>query len=138
MKKQCFKCNKVKDIRCFYRHPQMFDGHLNKCKNCTKEDVKNPKYRERIIAYEKKRQYFPERKEAMIKYQQIRRQRFKGIARARAKINNALRSGQIKKSPCEICGIEKVEAHHPDYRSPLKIRWLCRKHHLTIEGKIPY
>ena len=37
--KNCFKCNTTKDIDDFYEHPQMGDGHLNKCKDCTKADV---------------------------------------------------------------------------------------------------
>lgn len=31
----------IKPIDDFYKHPQMGDGHINKCKDCTKKDVRN-------------------------------------------------------------------------------------------------
>lgn len=46
-------------------------------------------------------------------------------------VARALRSGRLKRYPCEWhkCDKTRVEAHHPDYRFPLTVAWLCRVHH---------
>lgn len=40
MIKTCFKCGIEKSLDDFYRHNEMSDGHLNKCKECSKKDNK--------------------------------------------------------------------------------------------------
>lgn len=38
--KVCFKCGNLKDLEDFYKHSKMSDGHLGKCKDCTRLDTK--------------------------------------------------------------------------------------------------
>ena len=49
--KVCFKCSEEKPLSEFYKHKQMGDGHLNKCKICTKKDAK-VKYEENMLSEE--------------------------------------------------------------------------------------
>lgn len=44
-------------------------------------------------------------------------------------VKKAITRGVLVPQPCEVCGQEKAHAHHDDYSKPLKVRWLCRKHH---------
>lgn len=46
MQKKCFKCDVTKELNEYYKHPGMSDGHLNKCKECTKKDSQK---REQIL-----------------------------------------------------------------------------------------
>lgn len=67
------------------------------------------------------------RKKYFIEYELTKRDSVKKIARKL--LHLAISSGKLKSIPCEICGILPVEAHHDDYYEPLKVRWLCIKHH---------
>ena len=137
--KKCFKCGLVKPLNEFYKHTQMSDGHVNKCKECNKKDVRehrvNPKYREKVLKYDRERFKKPERKKLVLKYQRERRKKYPEKDRARRLINYQIRKGVLKPKVCEICGSKKTEAHHEDYYKPLEIRWLCFKCHRKIHGQ---
>ena len=137
--KKCFKCGRKKPLDMFYKHSKMGDGHLNKCKHCTKKDVSEnyKKNRKHYAQYEKERNQRPERKSAVLEYQRRRRANFPGKYKARNAVSNAIRDGRLVRQPCEICG-DKSQAHHDDYRKPLDVRWLCRKHHLEHHEKESY
>ena len=126
--KKCFKCGDEKPLNEFYKHSQMADGYLNKCKNCTKKDVHHRRHfteaRERILEYDRKRgnrQNYIDVK----KYRELYPKKYK----AHAMVNRAVRAKKLFKEPCEICGNINVNAHHDDYDKPLNIRWLCSVHH---------
>ena len=138
--KKCFKCGEVKPLRAFYRHPMMGDGRLNKCKECTKMDVAEnySKNREYYAEYERERFQRKSRKKACIKYQRERRQRFPEKEKARRMVSYYIRTGKLKKQPCEKCESTESQAHHDDYSKPLDVRWLCRKCHLEEHGKEAY
>lgn len=124
--KKCFKCGAEKPLTEFYKHRKMSDGHLNKCKECTKKDTT----KNRWDNISEKREYDRERGNRQDpEYLKSWRNKFPVKYKAHNSLNNALRDGKIEKSPCEICGNEKSVAHHDDYNKPLSVRWLCQAHH---------
>lgn len=132
--KRCFKCQQMKPLDEFYAHPMMKDGHLNKCKECTRSDV-HRNYMSRIEhyrQYERQRNQTPERRLAAGEYQRVRRLRNPDKFKAWTMVNNAVRDGRLMREPCQNCGSVPAQAHHDDYSKPLDVRWLCffchRKH----------
>ena len=57
------------------------------------------------------------------------RQRHKKKTVAHGMVAYALKMGTLKKLPCQVCGDENSQAHHPDYDDPLGVVWLCDPHH---------
>ena len=133
--KRCFKCGESKPLSEFYKHPQMGDGHLNKCKVCTRADTRahrraKPEY---YRAYDRDRfQNDLNRRIEQGRYSRRFRKRHPEKYRARTALNNALRDGRIVKQNCEVCGSADSQAHHDDYSKPLEVRWLCQRDHEAV------
>jgi hypothetical protein len=137
--KTCFKCGAVKPLSDFYKHPKMGDGHLGKCIECTKVDVRQhyAEHREERSAYEARRTQTPERKAALHEGRRLHRKRHPDRAVARQAVNNAIARGHLVRSACVECGsTEYVQAHHEDYSKPLEVEWLCFRCHRKRHGQI--
>ena len=134
----CFKCQQELPLDCFYKHPQMKNGVLGKCKECTKKDVSEnyATNREKYSKYEAMRRQRPERKKQQAESLQRQAEKNPHKATARRMTANAIRSGKLKRLPCEKCGNPKSQAHHDDYSKPLEVRWLCFVHHREVHGQV--
>jgi len=138
--KSCFKCGKVLPLTDFYKHKQMPDGHLNKCKECNKQESRR-NYTRKIVDPEWK---LKERERSRVKMRVARKngrynitlkekkQLYEKAYRDKypEKYSAHILSQRIPIEPCIVCGTtENIERHHEDYLKPLDITFLCKKHH---------
>lgn len=119
--KVCFKCGRSLDLSMFYRHSLMADGHLNKCKDCTRKDV-HGNYMEKIqdpLFIE------GERARGREKYNRL----YKGVPK-----KYRLRSGGTRRY-FENRGYsfsEDEELHHWNYNEKFCVFVLTRQHHARL------
>lgn len=149
--KTCFKCGAEKPLTEFYRHKQMADGHLNKCKSCTKKDVRKNRTdnAEYYRAYDRERGDRPDRVAARLAYQQTdayRESARRGRRRywdrnplkraAHIELGNAVRDGRVWKSPCCTApgcySTDRLHGHHTHYDAPLCVVWICHPCHQQL------
>ena len=145
--KECFKCGAVKPLNEYYRAKKMADGHLGKCKECTKKDtLKN--YHSNMQDYEWRqmerergrirqhacRERHPVPVEKSREYTRRWREKNKLKLAAHRAVQKAVNNGTLVRQLCEVCN-EVAETHHEDYNKPLEVRWLCVKHHKELHHK---
>jgi ribosomal protein S27AE len=138
MDKLCKKCLRRKPMGEFYPHPGMSDGHLNKCKECTKADVRDARaaHPEYYRQYDRMR-YDARGKRGTASKEAQRRGSIAWVQRNPEKrkchiiVGNAIRDGKLlRPKSCSKCGdIGRIDAHHEDYSKPFKIEWLCKRCH---------
>lgn len=93
--------------------------------------------------------YHANRKEELVRFREVYQKNKKRVAEntlrsrkkhphkepARNKLRAAVRSGKLKRLPCEKCGNPKSHGHHTDYSKPLDVIWLCVTHHMELHRK---
>jgi hypothetical protein len=125
--KVCFKCQQPKARSEFYGHPQMGDGLLGKCKECTKLDASAT----RLARIDHYRAYDRARGNRQVGYGAIYAEKHPIRRAAQVALNNALRDGRVDAWP--VCALPECEAgpeaHHTHYDAPLEVVWLCPAHH---------
>jgi len=139
--KKCFKCGAIKPLTEFYKHSQMKDGRVNKCKSCNKSDVKKNRLEKVEYYREYDRTRYQEDPSVRVRLSEVARkwrEEHPDRYKAHTAVNNAVRDGRLTKGVCEVCGKPDVHGHHDDYSKPLEVRWLCpehhKKHHLDAEA----
>ncbi len=142
--KTCFVCGQDFPLEGFYAHPMMADGHLNKCKGCTRKQVRDNRAAKRDYYrdFDRSRASLPHRVEARKAYARTSAGRAKARVageawaernpekiKAQNAVGNAVRDGKLSRQPCVVCGSTDSEGHHEDYGKLLDVVWLCPAHH---------
>lgn len=131
--KICFKCNERKELSDFYKHKQMADGHLNKCKQCAKKDALDHRIEniDDVRAYDRARAKDPVRAKAAAAVTKRWRNADKRRMKSHNAVARALKAGRLQPKPCEWpeCGLHETYAHHESYDKPLTVIWYCQPHH---------
>jgi formate dehydrogenase maturation protein FdhE len=130
--KECFKCNAVKPLEEFYKHPMMADGHVNKCKECNKNDVtaNRNKNIEKVREYDRARGKIPERIKAQLEITRAWRAEDSRRNVAHSAVARAVRNGLLVRMPCVRCGKEK----RFDYESFHNRRAISKHHSIDLEA----
>jgi hypothetical protein len=141
MKKTCFKCKLTKSLPEFYKHPDMTDGYLGKCKDCAKHDalLHRSQNIDRIREYDRQRGKTKDRIRENTRRAVLRHLANPQQYKAQYLLTNARRDGRIiTPDRCSRCGkVGRVHGHHKDYTKPLEVVWLCPVCHKQ-EHKKPF
>ena len=134
--KICFRCNVEKPLSEFYKHPCTKDGHLNKCKTCTKKDssIRDKKIRSTPEGLES------ERRRGVEKYYRLYQP--KDIIpklifnNERAWINSHIYKNLRRKIKSSINLSEDVHIHHWNYNLVKSVFIISKSIHYKIHRKI--
>jgi len=137
--RKCTHCKQIKSLDFFHKcKGKGFKfGVYPKCKECRKifTKIDYEKRKKKIIKYLKKYRKTEQGKITRKKEFLNRKKNHFNKYRANYLTSNAIRDKRLIRIPCEKCGDKKSQAHHPDYDEPLKVIWLCKKHHNEIHKK---
>ena len=126
--KVCFKCGRLLPLSEFYAHPRMADGHLNKCKSCTKKDTRE-RYDKKILDPEWAES---ERERGREKYHRL------GYGDKRHFQTRSLGCDKNISRRLVVRGYDMTnkEAHHWNYNEPYSVFIVSRSAHKRIHRHI--
>lgn len=122
----CYKCKARKPESEFQKDRSRGSGYMSKCRACNLKrvsDITPAKYQRR--------------KQKIISYQSNWQKNNKEKKYAHVLVRLAIKSGKLKRQPCQNCGVTKVHGHHSDYSKPLDVIWLCSHHHKLLHLSLP-
>lgn len=132
---RCYMCKKDLPVENFWKDKSRSRGYCGRCKECSRIYARKRVAKNREGYRKKAKRYYDNNeekvKERNSKYYYDNRKKIL----AKQKVQYALYKGEIKRKPCEVCGEQSSDAHHPDYDKPLEVIWLCRQHHKLLHSK---
>lgn len=111
----CYVCKLEKSLKWFSDDKSRGNGHSSKCKECHR--------------------IFVSTDEKRIQYKIDYAIKFPEIIEAHRLVQQAIRSGEIKKTPCVNCGeVEVIGHHHKGYNDEyqLDVIFMCHKCHARL------
>ena len=135
----CGMCKKTKDIKFFqiiYFKAKDYHWPHSYCIPCFTEYLKENhiKNREKHRLYVRNRYKQNPTRDITLTSKWTKKNPEK--VKAQVMVRKAIKDGSMKRLPCEICGKIKTHAHHPNYKKPLLVRWLCSVHHKAEHLKL--
>lgn len=145
----CKICGQAKPESEFYPIKKWFDSYCKPCRCAYQRDLYVKTKPERQ-AYERSRATLPHRvearrtyiksnngKEAMRAAHRREYRKFPEKFAARSALRKAIKSGDVARGACKVCGkTDRIHGHHEDYSKPLDVIWLCDKHHRELHASI--
>lgn len=130
--KVCSQCYTNKPLLEYQRRGARRAAH---CKECQKKYDRARNLRNREGRRLSAKQYYQKNKKKWRAKQEKQKKDDPLKYKARVALRNAVYTGKVKKLPCIKCGEPKTHGHHTDYSKPLKVQWLCVKHHYELHTR---
>ncbi len=139
--KECKKCNKIKPLTEFHRHPRASGGHINYCKECKHSDRKVHYHNNIKEIKTKLRAYYENNTETIKSKVALRREQFpEKVKMETIKYREANRSKIRARTKMRKQRIIQATPSWADYRSLLEFYINCPKDHhvdhvIPLKGK---
>lgn len=129
--KTCLGCHVEKPETDFYPNKRIRSGLNPRCRECVKAKVNEHRKRPEVRARKRAlgRVHYDENRAKYYGQADRWAKRHPTEKRAQRILQQAVRSGHLRRGPCRDCGSTETHGHHPDHRYALEVIWLCAACH---------